>query len=244
MNRVLAFFRGKGFYLALMACILAAALCSFWAIRTVTQQLGSKDEVLPGGDDTWNLPGESVEQKVEDVPVTEPDGLSGTEPQVSQAPSASSSTASSPSAAASESTEQAATPDSGFVQPVSGQVIAEYSGTELVYNETLGDWRTHNGVDISCADDASVKACCEGQVSAVYDDGLYGTIVEVTSGDMVYRYCGLAHDTDVKTGDTVKSGSRLGSIGKVNAEASLPTHLHFEVLRGGAYQDPMATLAG
>ena len=46
MNRVLAFFRGKGFYLALMACILAAALCSFWAIRTVTQQLGSKDEVL------------------------------------------------------------------------------------------------------------------------------------------------------------------------------------------------------
>ena len=69
-------------------------------------------------------------------------------------------------------------------------------------------------------------------------------IVEVTSGDMVYRYCGLAHDTDVKTGDTVKSGSRLGSIGKVNAEASLPTLLHFEVLRGGAYQDPMATLAG
>ena len=51
-------------------------------------------------------------------------------------------------------------------------------------------------------------------------------------------------DTDVKTGDTVKSGSRLGSIGKVSAEASLPTHLHFEVLRGGAYQDPMATLAG
>ena len=81
-------------------------------------------------------------------------------------------------------------------------------------------------------------------MSAVYDDGLYGTIVEVTSGDMVYRYCGLAHDTDVKTGDTVKSGSRLGSIGKVSAEASLPTHLHFEVLRGGAYQDPMATLAG
>ena len=67
MNRVLAFFRGKGFYLALMACILAAALCSFWAIRTVTQQLGSKDEVLPGGDDTWNLPGESVEQKVEET---------------------------------------------------------------------------------------------------------------------------------------------------------------------------------
>ena len=36
-------------------------------------------------------------------------------------------------------------------QPFSGRVLNAYSGDELVYSKTLGDWRTHNGVDYACA---------------------------------------------------------------------------------------------
>ena len=28
-----------------------------------------------------------------------------------------------------------------------GRVLNAFSGDELVYNKTLGDWRTHNGID-------------------------------------------------------------------------------------------------
>ena len=99
MNRVTAFFKEKGFYFALLACIAAAALCSFWAIRTVTQQLGSnQNEIVPGGDDLWQLPQQQVEQKVEDVPVKEPAKepreMSGDLPQPSQAPASSSASSS------------------------------------------------------------------------------------------------------------------------------------------------------
>ena len=250
MNRVTAFFKEKGFYLALLACIAAAALCSFWAIRTVTQQLGSgkQNEMVPGGDDLWQLPQQQVEQKVEDVPVKEPAKepreMSGDVPQPSQAPASSSASSSGPAGGQPGSTAPAAAQDTGFVQPVSGPVAAAYSGNELVYNETLGDWRTHNGVDISCAADAAVKACRPGKVTAVYDDGLYGTTVEVSSGELLYRYCGLAAGVEVETGDEVQAGTRLGTIGRVNAEANQPTHLHFEVLKGGAWQDPMTVLRG
>ena len=244
MNRVFAFFKEKGFYLALLACIVAAAMCSFWAIRTVTRQLNRHEQTLPGEDKAWELPQQPVENKVEGVPVTEPEPVKGYTPPASREPAALPSGQAGPSEEGSASTESAAVPASGFVQPVSGPVIAPYSGSELVYNETLGDWRTHNGVDIGCADDASVKACRAGEVTAVYDNGLYGVTVEITDGQTVYRYCGLAPDTDVEAGDRVEPGTRLGGIGRVRAEASLPTHLHFEVLRGGNYQDPMQTLAG
>ena len=42
-----------------------------------------------------------------------------------------------------------------------------YSGDELVYSSTLGDWRTHNGVDYACAQDAQVCAPAAGKVTAV-----------------------------------------------------------------------------
>ena len=44
MKRFTAFIREKGFYLALLACILAAAASSVWAIRTVVGRLNGTAE--------------------------------------------------------------------------------------------------------------------------------------------------------------------------------------------------------
>ena len=51
--------------------------------------------------------------------------------------------------------------DSAYTRPVSGQVLAVWSGDELVYNETLGDWRTHNGTDYACKEGEDVLSPCE-----------------------------------------------------------------------------------
>ena len=38
-----------------------------------------------------------------------------------------------------------------IVSPLEGEVLTAFSMDELVYNPTLEDWRTHNGIDISAA---------------------------------------------------------------------------------------------
>ena len=62
------------------------------------------------------------------------------------------------SSSAGESAEASALPeqqqsseDFSLTLPVSGAAITPFSGDMLVKNETLGDWRTHNGIDISAA---------------------------------------------------------------------------------------------
>ena len=45
-----------------------------------------------------------------------------------------------------------------IVAPVLGETVAAFSVNELRYNETLGDWRTHDGVDIAAAEGEGVVA--------------------------------------------------------------------------------------
>lgn len=238
MNRFRSFMRDKGFYIGLVACIVAAGASSFWAIRRMMHRLDGEQKPQQGYQEEipWEAPQVRVEQKTPDVPV---------EPKTSQTPSQQQHSQSGQSAP--QQVQQSSGADAGqaaasFVQPVSGKICAAYSGDELVYNETLGDWRTHNGVDISCAADAAVKACTAGEVKAVYEDGNWGRVVEVESDDVVFRYAGLAADPEVKPGDQVAAGQKLGVIGEVGCENAAGPHLHFETLKGGVYTDPMEYL--
>ena len=65
-----------------------------------------------------------------------------------------------------------------------------YSGDELVYSSTLGDWRTHNGVDYACAQDAQVCAPAAGKVTAVDTDSRWGSVVCIE--DNAGHLCGCA----------------------------------------------------
>ena len=59
-----------------------------------------------------------------------------------------------------------------IVSPLNGQVVEAFSVDQLVYSETLGDWRTHDGVDIAAAQGTSVLAASSGTVVSVTDDPL------------------------------------------------------------------------
>lgn len=232
MNRIISFFKGKGFYLALSLCILAAAGSSFWAIRNVMQRLGENgaSQIEQGGTQQWDIPGAQVEEKLNDVP----------KPSAKPSqPSQSGSGAGAQQGQAGGSGEPAVAAAPSFVKPVAGQIVQGFSGEELVYNPTLGDWRTHNGVDISCAADAAVKSAVAGKVVNMYEDGLWGQVVEVDTGEVVWRYTGLDKSTlKVKTGDELEAGQMMGKIGETMAETGAETHLHVEVLKGGNYVDP------
>ena len=63
---------------------------------------------------------------------------------------------------------------------MNGEVLLAFSGDDLVYSETLGDWRTHNGTDYACTSGDSILAAAAGQVTACYSDALWGGVVEIT----------------------------------------------------------------
>ncbi|MFR1809000.1 MAG: peptidoglycan DD-metalloendopeptidase family protein, partial [Pygmaiobacter massiliensis] len=83
-----------------------------------------------------------------------------------------------------------------------------------------------------------VKAAMAGTVSAVKEDPMWGTVVEVQCDAGTLRYCGLAADVKVKEGTLLKQGELLGTLGEIPAETALEPHLHFELLKDGALVDP------
>ena len=132
---------------------------------------------------------------------------------------------------------------SAFQFPVkheNAQVTNPYSKDKLIYSVTLDQYMTHCGVDIEAPEDAQVVAVADGTVTAVYEDDRYGTSIEITHpGDIVSVYSNLSTAEMVETGDVVSGGQIIGGVGSTGLFESLePAHLHFEMLKGGAYVNP------
>ena len=132
---------------------------------------------------------------------------------------------------------------SAFQFPVkheNAQVTNPYSMDKLIYSVTLDQYMTHCGGDIEAPEDAQVVAVADGTVTAVYEDDRYGTSIEITHpGDIVSVYSNLSTAEMVETGDVVSGGQIIGGVGSTGLFESLePAHLHFEMLKGGAYVNP------
>lgn len=130
--------------------------------------------------------------------------------------------------------------------PVPGSVVSAFSSDILTYNETLGDWRTHNGVDLSAEVGDTVVAAWAGKVTSVRQDAVLGTVVTVDCGEgCTTVYGNLAETTAVTAGDTVSAGDTIGTVGETAAGEGHDgaAFLHFEVLENGQYVDPMIYLA-
>lgn len=130
-----------------------------------------------------------------------------------------------------------------FVLPMDAEVQNPYSNGEIVPSKTMQDWRTHNGVDFKGAVGDPVKAVNNGIVKAVYDDVLWGTVVEIDHGKgMICKYCGFGKGSTVSVGDTVKINDKVGNLGEIPIEKAEGPHLHFEVLQDGKLQNPLEAI--
>ena len=129
-----------------------------------------------------------------------------------------------------------------FALPMGTDIIKDYSGGEMVFSETMGDWRVHNGVDFSGSAGNEVKAVADGTVTKVYDDSFWGTVVEIDHGNgMTARYCGLGANV-IGEGEKVEKHGRIGTLGHIPVEISEEDHLHLEILIDGANVDPLKAL--
>lgn len=136
------------------------------------------------------------------------------------------------------------TPPQAIISPLEGEVLAAFSVDRLMYNETLGDWRTHDGVDIAAMADAAVLSASSGTVCAVTNDPLMGTTVIIDHADGYQTtYANLQAELDVAAGDKVSAGQIIGAVGTTAAaEAAQGPHLHFSVSKNNIPVDPMEYL--
>lgn len=54
-----------------------------------------------------------------------------------------------------------------FQMPVEGEIVKKFAKTNLVYSNTLGEWVTHNGIDIKADKTTVVKASESGTVKSI-----------------------------------------------------------------------------
>jgi murein DD-endopeptidase MepM/ murein hydrolase activator NlpD len=99
----------------------------------------------------------------------------------------------------------------------------------------------HTGIDFQAERGTSILAAAGGVVVAQEFHPEYGNMIEVDHGnDLITRYA-HASRTLVKKGDLIKQGQKIAEVGSTGR--STGTHLHFEVLIQGVFQDPQKFLA-
>ena len=110
------------------------------------------------------------------------------------------------------------------------------SGFAMRFHPILNSWRQHNGVDYGAPTGTAVRSVGDGTVEMAGWQNGFGNVVQVRhSGDRSTVYAHLSK-IDVKKGQRIEQGQRLGAVG-MTGWATGP-HLHFEFRVGGRHMDP------
>ena len=227
-----SFFGGTGFYIALALCVMVTGVAGYFALfggqgEVEDVNANVEDVAAPPAEEAVEMPEASAPTEAEEPSEMEPD------PKPVQVIT--------PAVEPAEALEEVeAQAPSIVVAPLRGETVAAFSMDALQYNETLGDWRTHDGIDIAAPAGTSVVAASGGTVRSVAEDDLLGTTVVIAHPDgYETTYASLQEDVAVAEGDSVSAGEQIGSVGNTAlTESALGAHLHFSVAKDGAAVDP------
>ena len=135
--------------------------------------------------------------------------------------------------------DESNTPYKSYYEYPLGETVQKGYTEELVADETMGDYRAHTGVDFSGKEDDTVLSINKGKVINVYNDNMYGGVVEIDHGGMlVAKYCGLK-TIGVTIGEYVELGDEIGTVGTVPIESVQGAHLHLETKLNGKFVNPL-----
>ena len=123
-------------------------------------------------------------------------------------------------------------------QPVVGGILGSSFGWRI--DPVNGQSALHTGLDFPSNQGTPILAAAGGVVVAQEYHPAYGNMVEIDHGnDLVTRYA-HALKVFVKKGDLIKRGQKIAEVGSTGR--STGSHLHFEVLVQGVFQDPQKFL--
>jgi len=104
-----------------------------------------------------------------------------------------------------------------------------------------GGGRSHEGIDIFAKKGSYVVAVTDGVVRRIEDGGIGGKVVWLSPEDYNISVYYAHLDTQlVQSGQRVKKGDILGTVGNTGNARFTPAHLHFGVYTGYGAVDPLA----
>ena len=111
------------------------------------------------------------------------------------------------------------------------------SGFAMRFHPLLQNWRKHLGVDYGAPIGTAVRSVGDGTVDFAGWQNGYGNVVQVKhGGERSTLYAHLSR-MDVKKGQRIQQGQRIGAVGTTGW--STGPHLHFEFRVAGQHQDPL-----
>lgn len=233
------FFEGKGFYIVLGLCAVAIGVSGYILFFTgpsdsdiaVYEPVNiTKEEKVEEKTEDDTLEGDTqLENKVENK-VENNDNSTSKKNSVENKPENNNESTSKDNKNTTEDKTQTL-----YIKPVDGAVINNFSGSELRFNDVMGDWRTHSGTDYKASVGTRVVAISSGSVKEIKDDTLWGTQVTITQKDgITVTYSGLNSKVPVSVGSEVKAGDVLGTSGdNIEVEASASGHIHVSAYKDG-----------
>ena len=99
-----------------------------------------------------------------------------------------------------------------------------------------GASKYHKGIDLAATLGTPVSSVMAGTVIKAGSASGYGQVIIVQHPDGTTTRYGHVSKIDVKVGDTVSAGQKIGEVG--NEGVSSGPHLHFEYLINGTQVDP------
>lgn len=197
-------------------------------VTTVIANRAAKDVIEPPAD----IPADNTDVPVDNVP-TEPDPVPETPSEDEEKPQLP------PVSSKPESTD---TLPSHFLLPVSGVLQKSHDATLQVFSGTMGDYRTHLGIDIGTVAGANVCAMADGVIAQVWEDFYLGQCVAIKHGGdalTIYKNLGKELPESTVVGRTVKAGDVIGHVGdSAMTEVAEEPHLHLEMTVNGLQVDP------
>ena len=160
---------GKGAYIVLALCVGAAGLSGYYLLD---RALGPGETVpAPESESLVTIPDPQPETLLPSRPVQKPQPVTLPDPEPAQ------------SAAKPAVPETPAPRPMVFTWPVQGEILRSHSLETLSPDPTMGDWRTHKGVDISAKLGTRVLCMTRGTVAEVWEDEKLGTCIRVDHGE-------------------------------------------------------------
>ncbi|WP_409272847.1 peptidoglycan DD-metalloendopeptidase family protein [Neobacillus sp. SCS-31] len=119
--------------------------------------------------------------------------------------------------------------EGSFVWPASGGYVSSKIGHR---------WgKMHKGIDIARPSSHTIKAADNGTVISAGWDGGYGKKIVIDHNNGFRTVYAHLSSIDVRVGQTVAKGSKIGLMGSTGDSTGL--HLHFEVYKNGSLQNPL-----
>jgi murein DD-endopeptidase MepM/ murein hydrolase activator NlpD len=130
-----------------------------------------------------------------------------------------------------------------FLQMKNTQTMARFADVRTYRHRGQDiDRQTHLGLDVASTAGAPVEAGNAGVVVLAGDLGIYGTTVVLDHGQGVFSLYAHLSNIAVKEGERVARGQAVGNSGRSGMAGG--DHLHFSVLVGGVFVNPVEWLDG